>query len=424
MAMVLAVVDRQVMILVSGPLTAALKLSNSQLGLVQGLGFAIFGLVFSYPLASAADRFDRRLVLIGCILLWSLGTAGCGLATGFDTIFIANVAVAAGEAGLGPVILSAIPDLFSGQQRTTANLVYYVVSVLGGAAGLLLGGWAITALGAWQMHLPSGLAHLETWRLAFFMVVVPAPLVIMAVAAFRLGRRGEVANVKAADHPTLGPYLSQNRLTVLLVFGSIVLYVVAYAGVNAWIPVALNRIWGVSPGACGVGMGLALGVGCSAGVLIAGVLMRRLVPRFGSKTPFRVGSVAALLGGLPAIACMVAATASWQVFVLVGVLMCAGTVFASLLPNVIQDMTPVALRARFFALFTIIVGTSAGLSTILIGVVADAFHGTPRGVLYAIACCGIPAWLLGVWLMAAAGRPFEVTVESVAAHLARAQEPA
>lgn len=421
--MVLAVVDRQVMILVSGPLTAALKLSNSQLGLVQGLGFAIFGLLFSYPLASAADRFDRRLVLIGCILLWSLGTAGCGLATGFDTLFVANVAVAAGEAGLGPIILSAMPDLFSGQQRTTANLVYYVVSVLGGAAGLLLGGWAITALGAWQLLLPSWLAHLQTWRLAFFVVVVPAPLVVMAVAALRLRRR-EPATVNAADRPTLGPYLSRNRLTVLLVFGSIVLYVVAYAGVNAWIPLALNRIWGVSPGACGVGMGLAVGVGCGAGVLIAGVLMRRLVPRFGAKTPFHVGSWAALLGGLPTIACMLVVTAPWQVFVLVGVLMCAGTVFASLLPNVIQDMTPVILRARLFALFTIVVGTSAGLSTILIGVIADAFHGTPRGVLYAIACCGIPAWLLGVWLMAAAARPFQVTVEYVAAHLVRAEEPA
>src|SRR3954470_7786817 len=77
--MLYATIDRQVFGLVAAEMSRTLQLSNTQLGLIQGLGFAAFTFIAAYPIAWLADRFDRRLVLAACILSWALGTAACGL---------------------------------------------------------------------------------------------------------------------------------------------------------------------------------------------------------------------------------------------------------------------------------------------------------------------------------------------------------
>src|SRR5438270_262877 len=76
--MLYAIVDRQVFGLVAAEMSSSLRLSNTQLGLIQGLGFAALTLIGAYPIAWFADRYDRRWVLAACILCWAVGTAACG----------------------------------------------------------------------------------------------------------------------------------------------------------------------------------------------------------------------------------------------------------------------------------------------------------------------------------------------------------
>ena len=77
--MLYATIDRQVFALVAAGMSRTLRLSNTQLGLIQGLGFAVFTSIAAYPIAWFADRFDRRVVLTACIFSWAMGTAACGL---------------------------------------------------------------------------------------------------------------------------------------------------------------------------------------------------------------------------------------------------------------------------------------------------------------------------------------------------------
>ena len=102
-------VDRQIITLAADPLRRSLGLNDIQLGALQGLGLALFAGLASYPVAWLADRFDRRVVLCGCIVVWSLATAGCGLATNFPGLMACATLVAVGEAGLVPIIWSASP---------------------------------------------------------------------------------------------------------------------------------------------------------------------------------------------------------------------------------------------------------------------------------------------------------------------------
>lgn len=152
-------VDRQVLTLAATPLSLSLGLKDAELGMVQGLAFAIFTVLAVYPLAWAADHFDRRLVLGCCIATWSIGTTACGFARNFEELFGAAVLIAAGEAGLAPIMTSFVPELFKGRKRILANSLIYIFAYAGVSAGLALGGSAIGFLDARHASLPAWLQH-------------------------------------------------------------------------------------------------------------------------------------------------------------------------------------------------------------------------------------------------------------------------
>src|SRR5690606_2616548 len=120
-----AVMDRQVLILLAQPLKVALNLSDTQIGSLQGVGAALFGAIAVFPLGWLADRMDRRILLALCILVWTVAIAACGLANSYWSLLFFVALLAAGEAGLSPIVFSLIPDLFPERQRMTANFIYY-----------------------------------------------------------------------------------------------------------------------------------------------------------------------------------------------------------------------------------------------------------------------------------------------------------
>lgn len=408
-----AFIDRQVLSLVAAPLAADLKLSNTQLGELQGLGFAIFATLFTYPLGWLADRFDRRAILGLCILVWAGGTAACGFAQGFVQLLVATVAVAAGEAGLAPLILSAIPDLFEGRERTTANLVYYVASGLGISLGFGLGGVMIAAVDPLRAVLPEMFARFESWRLAFMVVAAPAPLFLVLVATAPLGRRTrrEEPVATPAAIPII-PYVRAHLGTLVLMFGSIAVFLFAFGGIIGWIPIALTRIWALSPAQDGLGMGVATAAATVAGTLAAWLLMQRFRSSWGPAAPLRLG-VYAMLAVAPTLILSAFAVSPWQLLALVGCQFAAGTVVGALLPNVLQDMAPAPLRGRIFAIYSVLCTPTSGLSLIAVGSLSDVLHTGPRDVLFAIAIASMPAWILGAALMHFAQRPFRRTVKIV-----------
>lgn len=408
-----AFIDRQMLSLVAAPLAVDLELSNTQLGELQGLGLTIFATFFTYPLGWLADRFDRRATLGVSLVVWAVGTAACGFAAGFGQLFLATVAIAAGEAGLAPLILSAIPDLFEGRQRTAANLVYYVASGLGMSLGYGLGGLMIAAVEPLRALLPGLLAHLESWRLAFVAVAAPAPLFLLLLATTRMSRRTMVEAPAAAPAgmPIL-PYIRAHLGTLLLVFGFTAIFMLAFGSIFGWIPFALTRIWGLTSAQDGVAMGVVTAAATIAGTLAAWLLMRRFGKSWGPSAPLRLGFYAMLIVS-PTLILSAFTRTSGQLLVLVGCLITAGTLVGSLLPNVLQDMAPAKLRGRVFAIYAVLIAPMSGLSIMTVGGLSDLLHMGPRNVLFAIAVVSTPAWIIGAALMHFAQRPFARTAEIV-----------
>jgi MFS family permease len=101
-----------------------LSLTNTELGLLIGLAFAVFYTTVAIPIAWLADRYNRVNILSIALATWSGFTALTGLATNFVQIGLARMGVGIGEAGGSPPSHSIISDMYPKEERASALGVY------------------------------------------------------------------------------------------------------------------------------------------------------------------------------------------------------------------------------------------------------------------------------------------------------------
>ena len=140
-------VDRQIIGILSPSIKADLGLSDGQLGLLKGFGFALLYTVLGIPLAWLADRYSRIKIVSASLVLWSAFTALTGLAGSFLSMLLARIGVGVGEAGGSPPSHSIISDLYPKEQRASALGVYSLGIPIGIAFSYLLAGALVESLG-------------------------------------------------------------------------------------------------------------------------------------------------------------------------------------------------------------------------------------------------------------------------------------
>jgi MFS family permease len=280
-------IDRQIVNILAEPIGKELGLSDTQIGMMTGLSFAFFYTVLGIPLARFADRPQtNRVALISCCLaLWSSMTALGAGAQNFTHMLLARIGVGAGEAGCTPAATSLITDLVPPQRRARAMAFYGIGLPIGSLLGLAIGGTVSDALG---------------WRAALLIVGLPG--LILAAIVFTVIRepRKELAALKLqqAPAPPLGEVLREitgSRAFMWMLIGSSASAFLAY-GKGVWQIVYLIRTHDLSPGAVGVGLGIASGLLGMCGTWLGGYLG----DRFGSKNP-RHYMTAPILGALAAV---------------------------------------------------------------------------------------------------------------------------
>jgi MFS family permease len=89
----LSFVDRTILSLLVGSIKRDLGISDTRIGLLQGLSFALFYTIMGLPLGRLADTRSRRNLIAACVVVWSFFTGrrdqrllhGCvpGLQPGF-----------------------------------------------------------------------------------------------------------------------------------------------------------------------------------------------------------------------------------------------------------------------------------------------------------------------------------------------------
>src|SRR5215469_13087298 len=132
--------DRQVVNIVAEKIKLDLHLTNADIGLVSGGVFAIFYTVLGIPIARAAERFSRPLILSGSMAIWSGFTVVCGLSANFGQLLLGRLGVGFGEAGCTPSAHSMIADDTPAQDRAYALSFYAMGTPLGAFLGFAIGG--------------------------------------------------------------------------------------------------------------------------------------------------------------------------------------------------------------------------------------------------------------------------------------------
>lgn len=386
---IFAFVDRQILNLVMPSLQSSLGFSDLQLGMLQGLGLAIFASVASYPMGWLADRFGRRLLLVIGIVVWSIATVACAFQTTFSGLFVATIGIAIGEAGLMPIIFAMIPDLFRTGQRSIANFVYFASTILGGAVGVALGGVALGSLSGNMQLVPPALAGMESWRLAILIVALPAPFFIVLVALLPVGSQMRAASDSAPLSATASafvPFVAANGHTFAFVLLGILGYCLPLSAAYGWLPVAVFRAFGMAPAEAGVRMGTAMGVASIIGVALPGLGLR-LLGKAAAVRSLHLARVLIVLAIVPTAILPFTETAT-AVFVTAAAQLSLYIAVAALMPGVVQDLSPVPLRSRILSLVGIVLALGHAISPLLVGAISGAL-GSSRSVLISLSLVGL-----------------------------------
>lgn len=295
----LSFIDRQILSLLVGSIKRDLAISDTRIGLLQGLAFGLFYTFLGLPLGRLADTRNRRnLITIG-VLFWSLMTALCSGARSFTTLFLARMGVGVGEATLAPGAFSLITDSFPKERLGRALSVYSMGIFIGSGLALIVGGAVVD----FTVHMPAVtlpvLGLMASWRLTFLIVGIPGLLVALWVYSIREPLRKNVLRSSdgSAARLSFSQVAEQIRMrwqsiagiSLAMIFQSMCTY-----GLTAWAPAFFQRIHHWSAGQTGRSLGLIiLTCGC-LGMYAGGALADRWKKHGILEAPLRVGVISGI----------------------------------------------------------------------------------------------------------------------------------
>jgi predicted MFS family arabinose efflux permease len=354
-------VDRLALGLVLQDIKLDLKLSDTQLGFLTGIAFALFYSVMGIPIARWADRGNRVTIISVTLGLWSVAVALCGMAASFLQLLLIRIGVAVGEAGCTPPAHSLIADYFTRAERPRAVARYMLGAPLSLVIGYFMAGWLNQFLG---------------WRMTFVLLGLPG-LVLTALAWLTLKEprleRPEVRDL--AEHPSLRAVcvLLWNSATFRhLLFCISIMHFFSY-GIGQWKPAFFIRSYGLQTGELGTWFALIYGVGGMLGTYWGGEWASR---RAAAEEGRQLAIMAIVYASFGVISTFIYLSPNYYLaFALMALAAIGAGVINGPLFATIQTLVPERMRAVSIAmiyLFANLIGM--GLGPLAAGALSDAFR--------------------------------------------------
>ena len=373
------------------------KPEDALVGLL-GTAFMAVYMLGAPVFARLAERRSRWIIVGIGVTLWSLASGASGLAPTFLALLLTRCCVGIGEAAYGPVAPAIIADFYPVQRRGQVLAWFYMAIPVGSALGYVFGGWISgSGLGAWGANLFGG--HTESWRWAFYLVVVPG-LVLGAWSLFmREPPRGQadlahgmaLAAVRWRDYAVLLRTPSYLYCT----FGMAAM-TFAIGGIAFWMPYYLETRPG-APANTTFTFGLITVAAGLTATLLGGLAGDKLRARFPGS--YFLVSGAAMLVGFPVFLAVLLAPVGWGALWGLIFLTCFCLFFNTGPTNtVLVNVTHPSLRAAGFALNIFVIHALGDvISPVIIGLLSDWLGDMNRaflvvGLMFLVA--GV-LWLLG-----------------------------
>lgn len=379
---VLNYLDRQVPFILIEEIKRDLVLSDAEMGLIGGLTFTLVYTLASLPLATLADRWSAKRVLICSLFVWCGLTAVSGQARSALQFAGARIGVALGEAGCTPASHALITQRVPVSRRPLAVAIFSLGIPIGGMLGLATGGWVGDVMG---------------WRGTLLVLGMPGLLLVLLVAWFFPPSESKSSAQMRVDNVGALKSLLGHKLVQLLV-SSVSIQGIAQTAVYSFAGAFLIRKYDLSMAQAGTGLGIANGVSGVLGLLVAGWLAG-----FNRRSLSLAGFAFLASGALILFACNAASLMSALV-ALALYNFCA--VFY--MPSVFSTLHGIAAEGQKAVASALIV-TGVGLvggsfGPVLAGILSDQL--TPRygddALGIALGFASVPAAIAGVLMLFAA----------------------
>ncbi|KPL66908.1 hypothetical protein SZ64_01625 [Erythrobacter sp. SG61-1L] len=263
-----AMLDQNILGLLIQQIKADFNLTDAEAGLLLGPTQAIFYALVAVPFSRYIDRWTRKWIIAGGLIVWSLATAASGLAANFAQLFIARVVVGAGESVNGPTAYSMVADCFPRDKLPRAVSTLQIGSVAGSGLSLLLGGlmiWLVTTLGSPDLPI---VGTLRPWQVVLLALGLPGLLISLLLIKVKEPPRHNLRlKTRNAGFKKTISYLWLH----VAVFGPMFLGLTIGsldAGGRAWGAAFFERTYGWSPTQYGIVSGVVSIVAMLAGLYL------------------------------------------------------------------------------------------------------------------------------------------------------------
>jgi MFS family permease len=387
--------DRWALALVTQDIKRELVLSDTEIGLLSGIAFALFYSLMGIPIARLADRSNRVSIIAISTGLWSLAVALCGVAGNFVQLLLVRVGVAVGEAGCLPPANSLIADEFPRKERARAMSRYLLGAPISVFLGYFVAGWINVYFG---------------WRVMFIVLGLPGVLLALLITTTLREPRSARDKVPETPRPDANESLfsvikalwANRTFRALLLCNS--MSTLFSTGIAQWKPAFFIRSFGLNTGEIGTWFGLIYGIGGVIGVYLSGEFATRIG---GLNERRQLTALAWLFVSFTLVSAITYVVSNVYIALAMLAVMAVGTsLVGPPMLAIIQGLVSSRRRATSIAvlyLFANLVGL--GLGPLLAGILSDLLR--PRlgdeSLRYALLTL-CPGFLWAAWFMYRASR--------------------
>jgi MFS family permease len=415
----LSFVDRQILSLLVGPMKRDLHISDTRVGLLQGLAFGIFYTFMGLPLGRVADTGNRRNLIAAGVLVWSFFTSACSVARSFWSLFLTRMGVGVGEASLSASAYSLIYDYFPKERLGVAISVYYMGIFFGSSLALLAGGLTVDALSRTPIITVPLLGAMASWRVTFLIVGLPGILFAFLTYTIReplrkgLLRSTDGQVTKLSFRETVAQMRVRSTSLVGISIGAIFQSACTYALIS-WAPTFFLRTHGWTPGQSGKALAaILLTFGC--GGMYAGGRLSDYWQKHGkSDGPLKVGAICAIGTLVLLPVAMILPQVEWTLVLLApGVFFLAMPMGTS--PAALQHIFPNQVRGQVSALFLFFLNLGGlTIGPLMPGLLNDRLFHDEKMIGPSMALTIAAAAVLMLVAFVASGRPYRADYLAVA----------
>ena len=352
-------VDKVVISIFQEQIKKDFLLSDTQLGLLTGLAYALLGGIAGLPLARLADRWNRRHIIGASFMVWTVMTAACGLAASWWHLLVARMGVGFGEAGSGPATFSMLGDYYSREERPRAIAIARAGEYLGIFGGMVAGGVFLQTVG---------------WRMGF--VILGIVGVVLAASFHLTVREPARAHTGKGSVPALAEWRTMfgEPVAFLLLVGAFTTSLTAGAAVGSWLPSYFARAFPqLKPIEIGLGIGICLGFATTLGAVVGGQIGNRYIRTSKSWAAGFACGVAILVAPF-LLGTFHAPTATIAFACLFVTFLIAGAQVGPVL-TMVQDLVEPGARATALAILGLAGALMGqGLGPVLVGVISDLMN--------------------------------------------------